>query len=674
VNAAAKLTGPFVRLRHLGPARNARLPLAVGLAALLLAGGGAALEVRAVAWLLRADAEATAHAWAVDLDETLGDELPALLARGPPSPETRGALRQARQVSNVFRYKLFDSRGDLVFLSDDLGQQDGIESSLVAHRGSSAVAARILGGGTHVELVHGQPPHRSAYYAEAYVPVHRGGAILGVAEVYVDQTKKQALYRRAFLATGAGLAGLVLLAGLPPALIAWRRTLEHRAAEERAHFLATHDPLTGLPNRRRLGERLQETLARTGRGAGPAALLLVDLDRFKPVNDLHGHLTGDRLLQEVAGRLRTAARETDAVARLGGDEFAVVAELGGGGPEDSARLARRLVAALEAPFELGGITAQVGCSVGIALAPQDAANPEALMRLADLALYRAKAEGRGCFRFFKAGMDARVRERAELETELRLAVARDELEPHFQPLVEISTGRLVGFEMLARWTHPIRGDLPPAEFVPIAEDTGLIAPMTERLLRKACRAAAAWPDDLTVAVNISPLQLRDRGLSAMVRSALEGAGLPARRLEIELTESALIGNLELAREIMDELKALGVRLALDDFGTGYSSLAHLQALPFDKLKIDASFVHAMAHSLDSRKIVAAVVGLGLSLGLPTVAEGVEAPEQAEALARLGCDIGQGWLFGKPISAEAVAALLMAGGGPERWIGELATGA
>ena len=441
----------------------------------------------------------------------------------------------------------------------------------------------------------------------------------------------------------------------PRAVVALRDLRERRAAEARERFLATHDALTGLPNRRRLQDEAAHALARAARGGSGAALLMIDLDRFKPVNDVHGHWAGDRLLQEVAGRLRAATREADTVARLGGDEFAVVADLGADGPEDATRLARRIVAALEAPFDLGGATVQVGCSVGIALAPQDAGDPEGLMRLADLALYRAKAEGRGCFRFFEAGMDAKIRERAELEADLRLAVARDELEPHFQPLVEISSGRLVGFEMLARWTHPVRGVVDPERFVPIAEDTGLVSAMSERLLRKACRAAAAWPDHLSVAVNISPLQLRDRALPTVVRSALEEAGLPARRLEIELTESALIGNLELAREIMGELKALGVHLALDDFGTGYSSLAHLQALPFDKLKIDAGFVHAMAHDSDSRKIVAAVVGLGLSLGLPTVAEGVEELGQAEVLARLGCDIGQGWLFGRPVPAEAVAA-------------------
>jgi diguanylate cyclase len=432
---------------------------------------------------------------------------------------------------------------------------------------------------------------------------------------------------------------------------------ERCAAEARERFLATHDALTGLPNRRRLQDEVARALARTRRGSDGAALLLVDLDRFKQINDLHGHPAGDRLLKEVAGRLRAVTREADTLARLGGDEFALVVDLDADGLEDASRLAHRIVATLKLPIDLGGITVQIGCSVGIALAPRDANDPEGLMRLADLALYRAKAEGRNCFRFFEASMDIRIRERTELETELRLAIARDELVPYFQPLVALATGRLIGFEMLARWTHPIRGMVPPDKFVPIAEDTGLVAAMTEQLLRKACRVAAAWPRHLSVAVNISSLQLHDHALPAVIRSALEEAGLPAHRLELELTESALLGSLETAREIVGGLKSLGVRFALDDFGTGYSSLAHLQALPFDKIKIDASFVCAAANAADSRKIVAAVVGLGLSLGLLTVAEGIETSEQAGALARLGCDIGQGWLFGRPIPAEAVDALL-----------------
>ncbi len=453
-----------------------------------------------------------------------------------------------------------------------------------------------------------------------------------------------------------------------------RREAElRRLAQAEARMLAVHDALTGLPNRRRLAEGLHAALARARRDGGAVAALLVDLDRFKPVNDLRGHAAGDRLLQMVAERLRDAAREVDIVARLGGDEFVVAAYLGAtpampnslagddaawaeDAQDAAARLARRVVAALEQPFDLGdaAMPVLVGASVGVALAPDGEGQVEELLRRADVAMYRAKAEGRGCFRFFEAEMDARIRERAALEADLRRAVAADELVPHFQPLIALGDGeRLLGFEMLARWPHPVRGMVPPVEFITVAEDTGLIVPMTENLLRRACRAAAVWPDHLTLAVNISPVQLRDRALPAMVEAALAGSGLPARRLEIELTESALVDNFELARELLGELKALGVRLALDDFGTGYSSLRHLQTLPFDKLKVDAGFVRSMTQSSESGKIVAAVIGLGHSLGLPTVAEGVEDVATADMLAEMGCDIGQGWLFGRPM-AEADA--------------------
>ena len=437
-----------------------------------------------------------------------------------------------------------------------------------------------------------------------------------------------------------------------------REVIAREAAEAKAHEVAVHDALTGLPNRRRLREEAARAVAGAARGGGPVALMMVDLDRFKSVNDLHGHPAGDRLLQEVAVRLRAAGRGGDTVARLGGDEFAIIAALGSGDPSKQAsRLARRLVAALEEPFKLVDCTVRIGCCVGVAMAPQDAADVEALMRRADLALYRAKAEGRGCFRFFEAGMDVRIRERAALEADLRVAIAHDELVPYFQPLVEIGSERILGFEALARWLHPTRGLVPPTDFIPIAEDAGLIVPLTGKLLRKACRAAATWPGQLSIAVNVSPLQLRDRSLPGIIRSVLEQTGLAANRLEIELTESALVGDLDLARDVMDRLKAIGVRLVLDDFGTGYSSLAHLQALPFDKIKIDASFVRAMAHDPGSRKIVAAVVGLGHSLGLPIVAEGVEEERDAETLRELGCDAGQGWLYGRPVPAETVAAML-----------------
>ena len=473
-------------------------------------------------------------------------------------------------------------------------------------------------------------------------------------------SRAKMLNDRAWMET-AGLAlGAVFLVA---AVIAVRGHAQLRQALACTEAVARTDALTDLPNRRRLYEELKAMLPSAERSGSGTALLLLDLDRFKVINDVHGHPSGDRLLQIVAARLRGLARPSDLVARLGGDEFALVALLGSPAQqcmhsEAAAQIARRIVTALETPFELAnGTIVQIGVSIGLALAQSEGESADALVRRADMALYRAKADGRGRFCFFEPCMDAHIQARASLEGELRQAVANDLIIPHFQPLVDMSTERLIGFEMLARWPHPIRGMVSPAEFIPIAEDTGLIGPMTDCLLRRACCIAMTWPPDILLACNVSPLQLRDRGLPAMVRAALDHSGLPPHRLELEITESALVGDLDLARDLLNELKALGVRLALDDFGTGYSSLRHLNMLPFDKLKIDAGFVGAMASNMESRKIVAAVVGLGHSLGMVTVAEGVEEPETAALLRDLGCDIGQGWLFGRPGPAAAASTLL-----------------
>jgi len=472
------------------------------------------------------------------------------------------------------------------------------------------------------------------------------------------------------------LFGLAALLTVLATFRRWRE-LKHevatrRAVEAKVRALAVHDDLTGLPNRRGMAERLIATLARSRRDGSTVVVMLVDLDRFKPVNDLRGHAAGDRLLQLVAKRMTDTVRESDVVARIGGDEFIVVTQFSPGTPsgfaeeavvEATARLARRLVAVLEEPFDLGdaGMPVYVGASVGVAVAPDGETKVEELLRRADMAMYLAKETGRGCFRYFESEMDISIRERAVMEAALRRAIVADELLPYFQPFVALGAGdRLIGFEMLARWPHPERGFIAPAEFIPLAEETGLIVRMTEQLLRRACRAAASWPDHLILAVNVSPVQLRDRALPAMVATALAESGLPPRRLEIELTESALVGNFELARELLSELKELGVRLALDDFGTGHSSLRHLQMMSFDKVKVDASFVRNMTSSPESGKIVAAVVGLGHSLGLLTVAEGIEDAVTAAALKNMGCDIGQGWLFGQP-ATEAEAGALACGG-------------
>ena len=462
----------------------------------------------------------------------------------------------------------------------------------------------------------------------------------------------------------AGLAlGAVFLVA---AGIAARGHLKLRVALASTAAVARTDDLTSLPNRRHLHEVLREMLVRAGQDGSSVAVLMLALDRFKTVNDVHGHPAGDQLLRLAAARLRAVARNGDFVARLGGDEFAVAALLGP--PQQPCRanelagqLAQRIVAALEEPFTLSsGTVVRIGVSIGLALTRQAAEGVDTLVRRADVALYRAKADGRGRCCFYTPVMDSDIQARALLESELRDAVADGQIVPHFQPLVAMGSERVIGFELLARWQHPTRGVVPPDEFIPIAEQVGLIGPMTGQLLRRACAIAATWPSDTFVACNVSPLQLRDRSLPGMIRAALLESGLPPHRLELEITESALVGDLALARDVLNEVKSLGVRLALDDFGTGYSSLRHLKMLPFDKVKIDASFVGAMTRDLDSRKIVSAVVGLGQSLGLTTVAEGIEDQETAAMLRGLGCDVGQGWLFGRPGPADLAAKLLRRG--------------
>ena len=487
--------------------------------------------------------------------------------------------------------------------------------------------------------------------------VHASGIeVFGQEISTFSEARRNDLTDRAWVeALASGFAILVLVAA---ALWLRGRARLKRAQKRVARFSRT-DVLTDLPNRRRFYELAETILAEPPDQGRP--ILLVGLDRFKFVNDAHGHPAGDEVLKFAAARLRGAVRGGDLVARLGGDEFALMLgeDQGVDQPSrDISAVAARVVAMLAEPFTLDdGTSIQIGASVGIAFAENTGVPLSDLMHRADVALSRAKADGRNCFRAFEPSMDAQVRSRALLESDLRQAISEDAIEPYYQPLVDLGTGAPVGVEMLARWPHPTRGMVPPDTFIPLVEELGLIGDLTQRLLLRACREVAGWPSEITLACNLSPLQLRDPGLPQAIRDVLAATGLPPRRLELEVTESALVGDLDLARASLAQLKALGVRLALDDFGTGYSSLRHLQTLPFDKIKIDRSFVAAMAEDAESGKIVSAVVGLGHSLGLVTVAEGIESEEIAGLLRALGCDIGQGWLYGRPAPAGRIAAVL-----------------
>ena len=454
---------------------------------------------------------------------------------------------------------------------------------------------------------------------------------------------------------------------------------ERRATELRLAHMARHDLLTGLPNRLMFEEHLREALA----GLGPmdgVAVLCLDLDRFKLVNDTLGHGIGDGLLKLVAARLRGCVREEDLVVRLGGDEFAIIQvsrgqELKGPAllaprimeqPQEVTMLAQRAIETLSQPFEVEQHQIAIGCSVGIALSSDSSLSdggrgmnwlpdPQTLLKGADLALYRAKADGRGNFQFFAREMDTRMQARRRLEQDLRLAVRTGQFELYYQPLMESGAG-LSGFEALLRWNHPERGLISPTEFIPLAEEVGLISAIGRWAMQRACADAASWPSNLKVAVNLSPLQFRP-GLAAEVAEALQACGLPASRLELEITESVLLQDDDAVLAILHRIRALGVRIAMDDFGTGYSSLGYLRRFPFDKIKIDQSFVRGMTEQADCLAIVRAVIGLGRSLGIAIHAEGVETAAQHQALLREGCDELQGYLFSRPRPASEIAGMV-----------------
>ncbi|HXZ14784.1 MAG TPA: EAL domain-containing protein [Roseiarcus sp.] len=428
-----------------------------------------------------------------------------------------------------------------------------------------------------------------------------------------------------------------------------------REAEDKIKAMATHDALTGLLNRFGFRQRLEQCLAEAARRAGRFAILYLDLDRFKPVNDALGHPAGDRLLQAVAARISGAVRKSDTAARLGADEFVVIQRVTVV-PRDAARLADRLIASVAEPFEIDGVRIAIGASIGIALAPDDGVNPDEVVRLADLALCHAKADRGGC-RFFQAKMDDEFRLRREMEDDLKVALAEGQFEVHYQPIVDAIDRRVTSFEALVRWRHPVRGTIGPGDFVPLAEENGLIVRIGEQVLREACRQAAKWPETVAVAVNVSAIQFKTPALSQTVFQALDDAGLPAKRLIIELTESVMIKDSESTIATLEAMRAKGVRISMDDFGTGYSSLSYMRRFPFDKIKIDKAFIEELGVREDSTAIVRAALGLARALGMQTVAEGIETEEQLVRIRVEGCTEAQGFLVGRPMPGRQVLALL-----------------
>ena len=431
---------------------------------------------------------------------------------------------------------------------------------------------------------------------------------------------------------------------------------DRQRAEERIVHMARHDGLTDLPNRMMLRERLDHELKRVKWGECLAVLCL-DLDHFKSVNDALGHPIGDELLKVVAERLRRCTREPDTIARLGGDEFAVIMT-GMGAPTDAVALAKRIRESITKPYHLDGHQILADISIGISLAPADSTEPDQLLKNADMALYGAKADGRGTYRFFEPEMDARMKARRELDMDLRNALINAEFELYYQPLVNLQDNEIVAFEALLRWNHPTRGLISPADFIPIAEETGLIIPLGEWVLRRACEETANWPAGIKVAVNLSPAQLKSRNLTEVVVSALATSGLAADRLQLEITETVLMQNTYATLATLHRLRALGVQIAMDDFGTGYSSLRYLRSFPFDKIKIDRSFIQDLSNGAGPLAIVHAVAGLAKSLNMISTAEGVETQQQLETLQSIGCTEMQGYLFSHARPAAEIVRLFL----------------
>ncbi|MFS0738666.1 EAL domain-containing protein [Sphingomonas sp. 1P06PA] len=495
-----------------------------------------------------------------------------------------------------------------------------------------------------------------------------GGVTIAAILLFVG-TGGEAMRSAVHLARGVGveLDGILssaLLLNVALLLFGWRRyrdlkreVCDRTAAEDRAQTLASRDALTGLHNRRALIELAGGAMAQAERRGKAIALLLIDLDQFKHVNDMHGHSMGDLLLRECAAMIESLLPPNAIVARLGGDEFACAFVFDPGHPDIVSLAAERIVTQLARPFEFGATAAHVGASVGVARSDHDCGSIEAMLRRADIAMYAAKKAGRNRYTWFDASMEREVEARNAIEEGLRRGIPAGEIVPFYEQQIDLATGVLNGFEVLARWNHPTRGLIMPDLFIPIAEECGLIGDLSVSIMRQAFEQARGWDPSLTLSVNISPAQLRDPWLAQKIVKLLVETGFPPSRLEIEITESSLYENLGLAQSIVGSLKNQGIRLALDDFGTGYSSLAHLRAMPFDRIKIDKSFVTSMIENSESAAIVGAITKLGESLGLPITAEGIENAGIEARLVELGCAKGQGWHFGRPMSIGQVRTLL-----------------
>jgi diguanylate cyclase (GGDEF)-like protein len=604
--------------------------------------------------LLRSDTEAAAVKWAENvLANAPGFD--TILAGETPSVGNLDFLNAALRGGDIFRFKIYDAKGRLLQVSDNLAAADGDTVALDGQR--IEFAPSVLAGKVFSQARKGTPPGRPEFYTEAFVPiVDQRGDILGVIDVFVDNTQRRALY----LQWLAGILGaLLIIAAMGfavPATSLWFRTRQKRVAEQHLRFLAQHDTLTGLANRTRFLENLTEALESHAEEGRQLALHFVDLDRFKEINDAFGHAEGDAYLRDIAERLSKLVDRPEFLGRLGGDEFAVIQpELSGS--KHAEIFAERVCSALTGTYDINGYEVVSTASVGVAVAPQHGTGAAQLLRSADVALHQVKLAGSNAIGVYTADLDDLLKRRMVLQADLRKSFENEWFSLHYQPQYNLKTRRLTGFEALLRMEHPDRGFISPAEFVPVAEEIGLIVPLGEWVLYEACRTAVNWPDHIALSVNLSPAQFRRGDMPKIVDHVLRQTQLAPRRLGIEITEGLLMESSQSVLDQLQSIRDLGVALVMDDFGTGYSSLSYLWQFAFDTIKIDRSFVNALGSGSNVESLLQSIINIGQSLDLRVVAEGVENVEQAHFLMANSCRHVQGFLFGRPVPEDDVVAII-----------------
>ncbi|MEE9589297.1 MAG: EAL domain-containing protein [Hyphomicrobiaceae bacterium] len=603
--------------------------------------------------LLDKESEKVALDWANYLASNLED-INGIFAGAKPSKDSVEFLQNAEKFGNVFMYKFFDNQGALRMVSGEKIAFHGNAGSLQSEK--KKLASKILKGQVHVVTKAVQKPNRPPVYSEAYVPVVENGTVKGVVEVYVDLTAKATLFRNAFMWIGLGAAALIALAFFLPATL-WYRAQQRQKVDERIHFLAHHDPLTQLPNRARFIEALSEALATATATGGRVAVHYIDFDGFKLVNDRLGHEMGDKLLTVLAERLSVFNADQGHIARLGGDEFGII-QIVGDNENEPTELGEQVISLVSKPIEIAGHQLNVGCSIGTALFPEHGQNHDALLACADQAMYRAKAIGSGIHSLFDKNIDHELRRRADVEEDIRQALDEDGLELHFQPEYDAQNGTLLGFEALVRLSRSNGELLAAEEFIPIAEDLGLIEKIDQWVLAESCAFAANWPSNLRLSMNLSPKQFASGRLIQHVTNALKASGFPAERLVFEITERLVFDELKHVHAQLCELKEMGASIAIDDFGAASSSISYLWNFQLDHMKIDQWLIDRIAMNTSASDVTKALIDLTHSLGMKVTAEGVESMRQAEMLKSYGCDAVQGFWLGAPIPMQDVAAHIM----------------